>query len=97
MLYHILNNNHGQVYDSFNGLVDTWRYPQEIQAFQAKLQSYFQWASLKQDRRSKDEATLAWADDKGLEIYNTATWEDEADQFKLKPIVKKFEAYTKPQ
>lgn len=45
----------------------------------------------------KTRLLLLWADDKGLEIYNTATWEDEADQFKLKPIVKKFEAYTKPQ
>ena len=40
---------------------------------------------------------LLWAGDKGLEIYNTARWEDEADQFKLKPIFEKFEAYTKPQ
>ena len=28
---------------------------------------------------------------------NTATWEIEADQLKLKPIFEKFEAYTKPQ
>ena len=36
---------------------------------------------------------MLWAGDKGLEIYNTATWADETDQFKLI----KFEAYTKPQ
>jgi len=30
-------------------------------------------------------------------MYNTATWEDKRDQFKLKPIFEKFEAYTKPQ
>ncbi|KAL9977016.1 hypothetical protein ACROYT_G014376 [Oculina patagonica] len=40
---------------------------------------------------------LLWAGDKGLEIYNAARLEDEADKFKLKPIFEKFEAYTKPQ
>ena len=33
---------------------------------------------------------------KGLEIYNTATW-DEEDQFKLAPVFQKFEQYTRPQ
>ena len=45
----------------------------------------------------KARLLLLWAGDKGLEIYNTARWEDEADKFKLKPIFEKFEAYTKPQ
>ena len=40
---------------------------------------------------------LLWAGDKGLKIYNTATWEDETDQFKLNPIFEKLEAYTRPQ
>ena len=29
-VYLSLNNSHGKIYDSFNGLVDTWRYPQPI-------------------------------------------------------------------
>ena len=29
-VYLSLNNSHGKIYDSFNGLVDTWRYPQAI-------------------------------------------------------------------
>ena len=45
----------------------------------------------------KARLLLLWAGDKGLEIYNTARWEDEADKFKLKPIFEKFEAYTRPQ
>ena len=45
----------------------------------------------------KARLLLLWAGDKGLEIYNTARWEDEADKFKLKPIFEKFKAYTKPQ
>ena len=45
----------------------------------------------------KARLLLLWAGDKGLEIYNTATWENEADQFKLKPLFEKFEAHTKPQ
>ena len=41
---------------------------------------------------------LLWDGDKELEIYNTAMWENDADQFKLKKIIfEKFAAYTKPQ
>ena len=29
-VYLSLNNSHGKIYNSFNGLVDTWRYPQAI-------------------------------------------------------------------
>ena len=59
--------------------------------------AHFGRASLTQTRRSKGQLLLLWAGDKGLEIYNTATWDDEADQFKLGPIFEKLEAYTKPQ
>ena len=45
----------------------------------------------------KARLLLLWAGNKGLEIYNTARWEEEADKFKLKPIFEKFEAYTRPQ
>ena len=42
----------------------------------------------------KARLLLLWAGDKGLEIYNTARWEDEADKFKLKPIFEKFSRHT---
>ena len=45
----------------------------------------------------KARLLLLWAGDKGLEIYNTATWSSEEDQLKREPIFEKFEAYTKPQ
>ena len=35
--------------------------------------------------------------DKGLEIYNTATWAEEGGNLKLGPVFEKFEQYTKPQ
>jgi len=40
---------------------------------------------------------LLWVGDKGLEIYNAATWTAEADKLKLDPVWSKLEAYTKPQ
>ena len=45
----------------------------------------------------KARLLLLWAGDKGLEIYNTATWSSEEDQLKREPIFEKFEACTKPQ
>ena len=40
MVYLTVKNIYGKVYNCFNGLDDTWRQPQEIQAFQAKMQSH---------------------------------------------------------
>ena len=39
---------------------------------------------------------LLWVGDKGLEIYNAATWNKE-DMLKIKPVMSVLEAYTKPQ
>lgn len=40
---------------------------------------------------------LLWIGDKGLEIYNTATFSSEADKLKIIPVMNVLEAYTKPQ
>ena len=40
---------------------------------------------------------LLWVGDKGLEIYNAATWENEGDSLKLAPVFGVLEQYTKPQ
>jgi hypothetical protein len=40
---------------------------------------------------------LLWIGNKGLEIYNTATWSDDVDSFKLEPVFDLLEAYTKPK
>ena len=45
----------------------------------------------------KARLLLLWAGDKGLKIYNTATWANKEDQLKLKPMFDRFQAYTKPQ
>ena len=58
-LYPTSNNNHGQIYGSFDGLVDPRWYPQAIQDFQAKVLAHFRRASLRQTRRSKGQTTLA--------------------------------------
>ncbi len=40
---------------------------------------------------------LLWVGDKGLEIYNTATFDAEGDGLKLTPVFQKLEAYANPQ
>ena len=40
---------------------------------------------------------LLWVGDKGLEIYNTATFDTEGDKLKLDKVFEKLEAYAKPQ
>ena len=39
---------------------------------------------------------LLWAGDKGLEIYNTASWSNDGDKLKLEPVFGKLEAHVKP-
>ncbi len=50
-----------------------------------------------EDEAKKVRMLLLWVGDKGLEIYNTATFTAEADKLKLDPVWEKLEAYTKPQ
>ena len=50
---------------------------------------------LAEDKKSR--MLLLWAGDKGLEIYNAATWDEEGDKLKIKPVMSVLEAYTKPQ
>ena len=39
---------------------------------------------------------LLWAGDKGLEIYNTASWSNDGDKLKLEPVFGKLGAHVKP-
>jgi len=50
-----------------------------------------------EDEAKKVRMLLLWVGDKGLEIYNTATFTAKADKLKLDPVWEKLEAYTKPQ
>ena len=78
-----------------------WLTPGDIhkrfKIFKQKCSLVFDGPLLNKSEGQKARLLLLWAGDKGLEIYNTATWDDEADQFKLGPIFEKLEAYTKPQ
>ena len=65
--------------------------------FKQKCSLIFDGPLLHRPEGQKARLLLLWACDKGLEIYNTATWNDEADQFKLGPTFERLEAYTKPQ
>ena len=40
---------------------------------------------------------LLWSEDKALEIYNTATWTDDADKLRLAPVWEKLDAYVRPK
>ena len=40
---------------------------------------------------------LLWVDDKGLEIFNTTTWQNDGYDLKLEPVLAALKAYTKPQ
>ena len=77
MVYLIVKNIYGKVYNCFNGLGDTWRYPQEIQAFQAKMQSHinFDGPLWNKTECQKARLLLLCASNKGLEMY-IAMWEN---------------------
>ena len=49
------------------------------------------------DEDKKVRLLLLWVGDKGLEIYNTATFATEADKIRFTPVFNKLEAYVKPQ
>ena len=78
-----------------------WLTPGDIhkrfKIFRQKCSLIFDGPLLRRPEGQKARLLLLWAGDEGLEIFNTATWSDEADQFKLGPIFERLEAYTKPQ
>ena len=67
-----------------------WLTPSDInkrfKIFMQKCSLIFHGPLLHRPEGQKARLLLLWAGDKGLEIYNTATWNDEANQFKLGPI-----------
>ena len=77
-----------------------WLTPGDIhkrfKIFRQKCSFIFDRPLLHRPEGQKARLLLLWAGDKGLEIYNTVTWNDEANQFKLGPIFERLEAYTKP-
>ena len=49
------------------------------------------------DEANKVRMLLLWSDDKGPEIYNTATWANDGDDLLLLPVWEKLEAYVRPR
>ena len=87
--------------DTFKILSMDWSTPGDIhkrfKLFKQKCSLIFDGPLSSKTEDQKARLFLLWAGNKGLEIYNTATWEIETDQFKLQPIFEKFEAHTKSQ
>ena len=62
-----------------------------------KCELFFAGTLEKVEEAKKVTLLLLWVDDKGLEMYNTATWQNDGDDLKLEPVLAALEAYTKPQ
>ena len=60
--------------------------------FKQKCELIFAGPPAVKDEDYKVRMLLLWGDDKALEIYNTATWTDDADKLKLAPVFEKLEA-----
>ena len=78
-----------------------WSSPGDIhkrfKLFKQKCELIFDGPLSDTEEAKKVRMLLLWVGDKGLEIYNTATFNNEEDMLKIEPVFEKLEAYTKPQ
>ena len=78
-----------------------WTSPGDVHSrfkmFKQKCELIFDGPLHGQDEDKKVRLLLIWVGDKGLEIYNTATFATEAAKLQLTPVFEKLEAYAKPQ
>ena len=78
-----------------------WTTPGDIhkrfKLFKQKCELIFAGPLDKAEEAKKVRLLLLWIGDKGLEIYNTATWAVDGDSLKITPVMTALEAYTKPQ
>ena len=78
-----------------------WTTPGDIhkrfKLFKQKCELIFAGPLDKAEGAKKVRLLLLWIGDKGLEIYNTATWAVDGDSLKITPVMAALEAYTKPQ
>ena len=68
-----------------------------FQMFRQKCQLIFDGPLADKEEDYKVRMLLLWCDDKGLEIYNTATWTRAADALVLARVWEKLEAYVTPR
>ena len=73
--------------DKFRTPAMDWSTPGDLrrrfQTFKQKCQLIFEGPLAERDEAYKVRMLLLWCDDKGLEIYNTATWSAEGDNLRL--------------
>ena len=78
-----------------------WASPGDVhkrfKLFKQKCELIFAGPLHELEEDKKVRLLLLWVGDKGLEIYNTATFDMEADKLKLDKVFEKLEAYAKPQ
>ena len=67
-----------------------------FQIFKQKCELVFAGPLAAKNEDYKVRMLLLWGEDKALEIYNTATWTDDADKLKLAPVWEKLDAYVRP-
>ena len=64
--------------------------------FEQKCELIFDGPLSDTEEARKVRMLLLWIGDKGLEIYNTATFENEEDRLRINPVFEKLEVYAKP-
>ena len=78
-----------------------WTSPGDVHSrfkmFKQKCELIFDGPLHGQDEDKKFRLLLLWVGDKGLEIYNTATFVTEGAKLQLTPVFNKLEAYAKQQ
>ena len=65
--------------------------------FRQKCEFIFEGPLAGVDQKKQVRHLLLWVGDKGLEIYNTTTWEADHDKDKTEPVLNALENYRKPQ
>ena len=87
--------------DRFTPPTMDWSTPGDVhkrfKIFKQKCELIFDGPLDGTDAAKKVKHLLLWVGDKGLEIYNTATWAADGDKDKVEPVLTKLENYTKPQ
>ena len=87
--------------DKFKPPSMDWASPGDVhkrfKLFKQKCELIFAGPLHELEEDKKVRLLLLWVGDKGLEIYNTATFDTEGDKLKLDKVFEKLEAYAKPQ
>lgn len=100
--FHILNKQQGvRMADRFTPTKMDWTSPGDVhkrfKLFKQKCELIFEGPLCDTEEARKVRLMLLWIDDKGLEIYNTATFDNTKDRLRIDPVFRKLESYCNPQ